>query len=86
MVKGISRQVILVQAPDPKLFDQAIFILKENALGEGVTDEQLLKEARAVIRGSGGTGKKRRIYMYRSFWAGTGALGMGLAWLITLLL
>ena len=27
MVKGISRQVIVVHAPDPKLFEQAIFIL-----------------------------------------------------------
>ena len=44
MVKGISRQVILVPSPDPKLFDQAIFILKED-MGEGVTDEALLKEA-----------------------------------------
>ena len=32
MVKGISRQVIVVHAPDPKLFEQAIFILKENAV------------------------------------------------------
>ena len=29
MVKGISRQVILVQPPEPKLFEQAIFILKD---------------------------------------------------------
>ena len=32
MVKGISRQVIVVQSPDKKLFDQAIFILKEDAV------------------------------------------------------
>ena len=31
MVKGISRQVIVVHSPDPKLFEQAIFILKEDA-------------------------------------------------------
>ena len=31
MVKGISRQVIVVHAPDPKLFEQAIFILKDTA-------------------------------------------------------
>lgn len=35
MVKGISRQVIVVHSPDPKLFEQAIFILKDNAVGEG---------------------------------------------------
>ena len=31
MVKGITRQVILVKSPDPKLFE-AIFIVKEEAL------------------------------------------------------
>ena len=36
MVKGISRQVILVPSPDKALFDQAIFILKDNAVSEGV--------------------------------------------------
>ena len=40
MVKGISRQVVLVHAPDTQLFEQAIFILKDSA--EGVTDEMLL--------------------------------------------
>lgn len=35
MVKGISRQVIVVHSPDPKLFEQAIFILKDNAVGRG---------------------------------------------------
>lgn len=53
MVKGISRQVILVQNPDRKLFEQAIFILKEDALGtEGVTEEMLLKEARKAAFGA----------------------------------
>lgn len=52
MVKGISRQVIVVHAPEPKLFEQAIFILKEEAVGQGITDEALLKEAQDVIRGS----------------------------------
>ena len=31
MVKGITRQVILVKSPDPKLFEEAIFIVKEEA-------------------------------------------------------
>ena len=30
MVKGISKQVILLRHPDTKLFEQAIFILREN--------------------------------------------------------
>ena len=49
MVKGVSRQVIVVHSPDPKLFEQAIFILKDEAVGQGVTEEALLKEAQQVI-------------------------------------
>ena len=47
MVKGISRQVIFVNSPDTQLFEQAIFILKEDA--GGITDEMLLKEAKRII-------------------------------------
>ena len=31
MVKGISKQVIVVHSPDPKLFEQAIFIVRNDA-------------------------------------------------------
>ena len=85
MVKGISRQVIVVQSPEPKLFEQAIFILKEN-MGEGITDEALLKEARKVIQGSGTERKKRHFYLYGAFWGSVGACIMGLIWVTTLLL
>ena len=36
MVKGISRQVIVVHAPEPKLFEQAIFILNDDAVASGI--------------------------------------------------
>ena len=81
MVKGISKQVIVVQSPDPKLFEQAIFILKEDA--RSVTDEDLLKEANKVIRGPLGEKKKRKIYYYGPVWACGGAVLTGLAWLMT---
>ena len=87
MVKGISRQVIVVHAPDPKLFEQAIFILKDYAVGEGITDEALLKEARSVIRGSSEKpGRKRHFYLYGAVWAAGGSLVTGLIWLLTVLL
>ena len=85
MVKGISRQVIVVQAPEPKLFEQAIFILNENAVGDGITDDILLKEARQAIRGADRQGKKRHFYLYGAVWASGGALLTGLVWLLTAL-
>lgn len=85
MVKGISRQVIVVEAPEPKLFEQAIFILKED-MGEGISDDALLKEAQRVISGSDKTARKRHIWLYGAFWALSGALATGLAWLMTMLI
>lgn len=84
MVKGISRQVIVVHSPDPKLFEQAIFILKDEAVGqEGVTDEALLKEAKKLLHG--GSRKKQPLYFFGPAWACGGALLTGLVWLLTLL-
>lgn len=86
MVKGISRQVIVVHSPDPKLFDQAIFILKEDAAENSVTDEALLKEAEQAIRMGERIPQKRKIYYYGAFWASVGALATGLIWLGTSLI
>lgn len=82
MVKGISKQVIVVHAPEEKLFEQAIFILNENAVGQqGVTDEALLKEAKRLIGVSGK--KKNRLRLYGPVWACGGALITGVVWLIS---
>ena len=83
MVKGISKQVIVVQSPDKELFDQAIFILKDEAVGQGITEELLLKEAKKTI---GISGKKRYLRYYGPVWACGGALVTGVAWLLTVLL
>jgi hypothetical protein len=86
MVKGISRQVILVQSPEPKMFEQAIFILNDKAIGEGITDDALLQEARQAIRGYDKQSRKRHFYLYGAVWATGGALLMGLAWFLTVVL
>lgn len=85
MVKGTSRQVIVVQGAEQKLFEQAIFILKDEAVGEGITDEALLKEAQSVIRGCDQSKRGRKLYLYGSVWAAGGALCTGLVWLLTVL-
>ena len=83
MVKGISRQVIVVHGKDQALFDQAIFILKDKAVaGEGVTDDALLKEARHLMS----VPRNRPMRAYGPVWACAGALLTGAAWLMSVLL
>ena len=78
MVKGISRQVILVHSPDRKLFEQAIFILREDA--REVTEEALLREAERAIRLP--NLKKKWL---GPLWAAGGAAVTGLVWILTAL-
>ena len=86
MVKGISRQVIVVHSPDQKLFDQAIFILKDDAVGkEGVTDEMLLKAADKLLHSAGRENRQKRL-SFGPLWACVGALSTGLVWLLTVLI
>ena len=78
MVKGISRQVILVPSPDPELFDEAIFILKDSAVRKGVTEEMLMRQAKEAIgrRPRGGT-------RWCILWGLAGAAIIGCIWAIT---
>ena len=80
MVKGISKQVIVVQNPDKELFDQAIFILKDGAVKQGVTEDALLREARQAIHDPE---KKRYLRYYGPVWAFGGAAATGLIWLVS---
>ena len=50
MVKGISRRVVVVDSPGQRFFEQAIFIVRNDDAGEGVTARELGEEARRVAR------------------------------------
>lgn len=82
MVKGISRQVIVVHSPDPELFDQAIFILKDGR--EGVSEERLLREANRLIRQMPQKKHGNILYM-GAVWSLAGALATGIVWLMTVI-
>lgn len=86
MVKGNSRQVIMVQSPDQNLFDQAIFILKDNAtVQKGVTDDALLREAKRLLQNP--REKKASLNPAWCFaWAAGGGAAVGLCWLLSAIL
>ena len=47
VVKGVAKRVIVVKSPDPKVFEEAIFIVREDYMKTaGVTRSQLLSEAK----------------------------------------
>lgn len=76
LVKGISRRVIVVKSPDPRIFDEAIFLVKEDASNRGVTQDEILREAQNVandyIRNNTAGRKMRRISPLTSALCGAG--------------
>ena len=84
MVKGITRQVILVKSPDPRLFEEAIFIVKDEALArEGVDAERVIKEARQAADGYLKRGKawnRRLERLPGPAWGAAGAVLASLGW------
>ena len=49
MVKGAARRVVVVNSPDPRYFEQAIFVLKPDAAKKmGKSHDELLSEARML--------------------------------------
>ena len=81
MVKGVSRQIFMVESPDPSIFEKAIFIIRD---GKGGADrEQLLKEAQTIaenyLRGNLGRRKKR---ISPAVYTAAGAAITGIIWLL----
>ena len=89
MVKGLSRRVVIVKAPDTRLFEEAIFILRDGTEGAcgGVRQEEILSEARRVaqmyVRRSTRTGGSRAVlsWLPGAVFAAAGGGAVGLLWL-----
>ncbi|MBQ9393568.1 MAG: hypothetical protein IJU18_06220 [Oscillospiraceae bacterium] len=87
MVKGVSRRVIVVDSPDPQVFEQAIFILRNGTAGEGVTSQQLVDQAVQVARSYTRYHMPRRRRRLTPVWTALGgAAVIGLVWLLVALL
>ena len=86
MVKGISKRVVLVKAPPNTMFEEAIFILKEEALaGGGVDADEILKQAYdAAASCTGKTGGRisKKVVSSASL-VGIGAMLTGLFWILS---
>ncbi len=86
VVKGISRRVIVVRSPDERIFEQAIFIIREDFAGQaGVSEKDVLRQARRAadeyLRGGGSNTGRLLARLKAPLYAAAGAAATGLAWL-----
>ena len=88
MVKGTARRVIVIKSPDPKIFEEAIFVVRDDYLRTpGITQKQLLRQAKQTAKHySESIGIKRPFaFLSRSpvpFIAAAGAAATGLAYVV----
>ncbi len=79
MVKGTARQVVLVKAPDTRLFEQAIFILREDALEDhGLSEDEIMRQAQktagAYVSAQLPNTKRGKLWLQRALWVLLGAV------------
>lgn len=87
MVKGTSRRVIVVDSPDTELFEQAIFIVRNNAFQQsGVTADRLVEEACRVAKSCTRPSRPPRRRLSALLWSLSGAGAIALLWLLCTLL
>lgn len=82
MVRGVTRQVVLMEPEDKSVFEKAIFLLKEDCRPE--SREELLRQARELAAGRCSLG--RREWGWNLLFLLAGASGTGAIWLLTALL
>ncbi len=82
-VRGVARRVVIVREPDPEIFEEAIFVVREDYAGVGRSE--LLQEARKAAGGyigsALGTSGRMPRWVRAAAYLLSGAGAAGLIWL-----
>lgn len=85
MVRGTNRRVIVVRSPDPKVFEEAIFIIREDLFHREQSADKVLRQAReaagAYLRTAAPPRRRSRLRLHAPVYAAAGALAAAIAWL-----
>lgn len=86
MVKGTTRQVMVVKTPDTGVFEQAIFLLREDSTEkQGYTEDRILEEvSRLTAEGQIRSRHSKGVHRLSPLaWSSIGAALVGIAWFLT---
>jgi len=86
MIKGITKRVIVVKSPDLKIFEEAIFIVRDDVSQTSRSAEEFLREAQRIANGYIGNSNKGPRRFPPIAYASAGAAATGLVWLLTALI
>lgn len=83
MVKGTNRRVVVVKSPDPRIFEEAIFVIRDDLFHREADADKILAEARqaanAYLKKAVGRRAKQSDRTYGKL-LGLGTVAAGLAW------
>jgi len=86
MVKGLSRRAVLVRFPETGLFEEAVFVVREDKqCAHGITAEQILAEACQIAQTRNPGRTNRKATVPPAVYAAVGALSVGVAWVLTMI-
>lgn len=91
MILGVSKHVVIVQAPDDEIFEQAIFILNENKPSSTLDNNDVLKLAcnianQYIKTGKSYSGKKQTNIKGYILPFISGASSILILWILTIIL
>lgn len=81
MVKGISKRAVVVRPQGEQLFEQAIFIVAEGAMGV-MSQQDMLREATRIAGGYSPKKTGKRMLALPLIFA-AGMASMGVVWLVS---
>jgi len=82
MVKGVTRQVIVVKGTGDEMFDQAIFLVRDHVISNGgFSEKELLREAKQLYQN-----KTAPLTFHNLLWSSIGAIIVSSIWLTTCLI
>ena len=84
MIKGLSKRIVVVKNPDSELFEEAIFVIRDDALSKGQGDDvlqQAQKAADEYVKRNLQPGKLIIAKLGPPAYLAAGAAATGIAWL-----
>ena len=89
MVKGLSRRAVLVRFPETGLFEEAVFVVREDRLSaRGVSAEQVISEACQIAQNhhpKTRAARKRAGLWPPAVYTALGAIAVGAVWALSVI-
>ena len=89
LVKGTSRRVVVIRPPDKRIFEEAIFIVREDGVSaKSITGDMIIKEAQEIADKYVKENLKKHRFpkLPPLFFTALGAIITSVIWIVTIII